>query len=435
MELIDKIENEIKQSSAYTQYDIVEKDVIEVLIKLLKMFLIFFRQKSEDSLNLIDIDEQDIKVLKQELIQFLLTKNYQKKEFTILKVEIFNSLTDSEYVKSLLENLHYYLNEYEFKTIFKNFYYYLFHLIYFLLLVLLKSKDKNFLKDEIFKFYFFHIVHYFKNDKRNPEKYFFFYHGAFKLLNKKFSIPTQFIINFDLREFRFTIPFTIVSIFKSYSLSLNHKIEKSDEIIRFKAKERKLKTQIDELNDDVMEKADELFKNKIISDVNAHNNLIQYFNHIHEFIEKVQELLQEYNLECLQLKKYRQLIEEFQNLIIKHRFTLNHLKLMTSNCIHEIGYLYEYEIKKYIKLTQLFNQCEEDSQVDYTNIFTKIINSKKFKNLYRTAMNSPYVKIFANDNNLTDKYNEFMKKFAYKINEYILFVPLTPGMKLMYRII
>ena len=44
-------------------------------------------------------------------------------------------------------------------------------------------------------------------------------------------------------------------------------------------------------------------------------------------------------------------------------------------------------------------------------------------------MNSPYVKIFANDNNLTDKYNEFMNKFVYKINEYILFVPLTRGMK------
>ena len=92
MELIDKIEKEIKQSLAYSQYDNVEKDVIEVLIKLLKMFLIFFRQKSKDSLNLIDIDEEDIKQLKQELIQFLIAKKYQKKDFTILKVEIFDLL-------------------------------------------------------------------------------------------------------------------------------------------------------------------------------------------------------------------------------------------------------------------------------------------------------------------------------------------------------
>ena len=90
MELIDKIEKEIKQSLAYNQYDIVEKDVIEVLIKLLKMFLIFFRQESKDSLNLIVIDEEDIKQLKQELIQFLITKKYPKKDFTILKVEIFD---------------------------------------------------------------------------------------------------------------------------------------------------------------------------------------------------------------------------------------------------------------------------------------------------------------------------------------------------------
>ena len=105
MELIDKIEKEIKQSLAYNQYDIVEKDVIEVLIKLLKMFLIFFRLESKDSLNLIDIDEEDIKQLKQELIQFLITKKYPKKDFTILKVEIFDSPNDSEYLKSLLENL------------------------------------------------------------------------------------------------------------------------------------------------------------------------------------------------------------------------------------------------------------------------------------------------------------------------------------------
>ena len=168
MELIDKIETEIKQISAYNQYDVVETNVIDVLIKLLKMFLIFFRQNSKDPLNLIDIDEEDIKVLKEELIQFLITKNYQKKDFTRLKVETFDSLTDSKYLKSLLENLHYYLSQYEFKKRFKNFYYYLFHLIYFLLLVLSKLKDKNFLKDEIFKFYFFHIVHYFKNDKKNP---------------------------------------------------------------------------------------------------------------------------------------------------------------------------------------------------------------------------------------------------------------------------
>ena len=44
-------------------------------------------------------------------------------------------------------------------------------------------------------------------------------------------------------------------------------------------------------------------------------------------------------------------------------------------------------------------------------------------------MNSSYIQIFSNDNNLTDKYNEFMKKFVDKINEYILFVPLTRGMK------
>ena len=297
MELIDKIENEIKQSSAYKQYDVVETDVIDVLIKLLKMFLIFFRQNSKDPLNLIDIDEEDIKLLKEELIQFLITKNYQKKDFTILKVETFDSLTDSKYLKSLLENLHYYLSQYEFKTIFKNFYYYLFHLIYFLLLVLSKLKDKNFLKDEIFKFYFFHIVHYFKNDKKNPEKYFFFYHGAFKLFNKKFAIPTQFVINFDLKEFQFSMQYTIQTIFDDYSLSLIYKDEKNTEITKFIDDEQKISKEMKELKIKMYKKKNELFVNKIISDVNDNNNnLVQYFNHIHKYIQNVQKILNKYNL-------------------------------------------------------------------------------------------------------------------------------------------
>ena len=47
MELIDKIKTEIEKSSSYTQYDTVEKDVIKVLIDLMKMFLIFFQTKAK----------------------------------------------------------------------------------------------------------------------------------------------------------------------------------------------------------------------------------------------------------------------------------------------------------------------------------------------------------------------------------------------------
>ena len=149
MELINNIEIEIKKSSAYEQYDIVEKDVINTLIKLMKMFLIFFRQNPENSSDLINKDEEDTKQLKKELIEFFIKQNYQKKEFKILKVEVFNSQFDSDYLKSLSENLYYYLSEYEFKTMFQNFYYYLFHLIYFLLLCLLKLKNKLFKRRDI----------------------------------------------------------------------------------------------------------------------------------------------------------------------------------------------------------------------------------------------------------------------------------------------
>ena len=284
MELIDKIESEIAKSSAYGQYDTVEKDVIKALIELMKMFLIFFRQKQKDSKTLVNKDEEEVKQLKQELINFFTNQNYQKKEFEILKVEIFNSRSDSVYLKSLLENLYYYLSEYEFKTICENFYYYLFHLIYFLLLSLLEMKDKNFLKEEIFKFYFFHIVHYFKNDKKNPEKYYFFYHGAFKLLKKKFKIPINFVINFDLSKFQFSMPDTIENIYRGFLKSLIFKKddEKSSEELKFIDDDIINNSKISKLNIEMAKKQNELFEDKIISDANYNNNLVQYFNYIHE---------------------------------------------------------------------------------------------------------------------------------------------------------
>ena len=434
MELINNIETEIKKSSSYAQYDSVEKDVIEVLIKLMKMFFIFFRQYPKETQDLLNKDEEDIKPLKQELIQFFIKQNYQKKEFEILKVEVFNSRSDSEYLKSLLENLFYYISEYEFKTIFENFYYYLFHLIYFLFLSLLELKDKkNFLKEEIFKFYFFHIVHYFKDNKKNPEKYFFFYHGAFKLLKKKFEIPIDFVINFDLSKFQFSMPDTLGNIYDGFLNSLIFKKdnEKSQKEIRFIEDELINDPEIKKIKREMIKKQNELFEDKkIISDENYNNILVQYFNCVHESIEKVKNVLDSYKLECSKLAKYKQLIENFLQLIAKHRLSLNHLILM------EINYQYQYgstpnemDIEKYIKYAQFSNECEEDSDVDYTDIFTKIINSKKFQNLYITSMKSSFIQYFADYNHLKSKYNKFMNSFVDKIPEYILFVPLTRGIK------
>ena len=432
MELIDKIKTEIEKSLAYAQYDIVEKDVIKVLIQLMKMFLIFFRQKPKDSQNLLDKDEENVKSLKQELTKFFIKQNYQKKEFLILNVEVFNSRSDSEYLKSLLENLYYYLSEYEFKTIFQNFYYYLFHLIYFLLLSLLEMKEKNFLKEEIFKFYFFHIVQYFENDKKNPDKYFFFYHGAFKLLNKKFKIPTNFVINFDLSKFQFSMPSTIKIIFDDFLESLIFKKdkEKNSEEIKFIDDELINAPKITKIKREMTKKQNELFEDKIISDANYNNNLVQYFDYIHESIEKVKNVLDSYKLECSKLTKYNQLIENFQQLIIKHELTLNHLILMEINYQYQYGNMpNEFDIEKYIKYAQIINTCEEDADIDYTDIFTKIINSKKFKNLYTTSMKSSFIRSFVEHQNLSFKYNIFINSFVNKISEYILFVPLTRGIK------
>ena len=58
-----------------------------------------------------------------------------------------------------------------------------------------------------------------------------------------------------------------------------------------------------------------------------------------------------------------------------------------------------------------------------------MVNSNEFKNLYLTTMNSSYIKNFIKDNNLTDVYNNYMNNYANDINKYILYIPLTRGIK------
>ena len=80
-------------------------------------------------------------------------------------------------------------------------------------------------------------------------------------------------------------------------------------------------------------------------------------------------------------------------------------------------------------MQKFFNECDKDSNEDYTEIFKNIINSEKFKKLYFEAMNSTHIKNFVNDYHLNNLYNNFMENYAKNLNEYILYVPLTRGIK------
>ena len=98
--------------------------------------------------------------------------------------------------------------------------------------------------------------------------------------------------------------YTIQTIFDDYSLSLIYNDEKSTETTKFIDDELKISKEMKELKIKIYKKKNELFVNKIISDVNDNNNLVQYFNSIHKYIEKVQEILTRYSLECSKLTKY-----------------------------------------------------------------------------------------------------------------------------------
>ena len=87
------------------------------------------------------------------------------------------------------------------------------------------------------------------------------------------------------------------------------------------------------------------------------------------------------------------------------------------------------DIEKYIYYAELCNKCKEDSSIDYTNSFKNIIESEKFKILYSTAMRSSYIQKFVYKNNLSERYKIFMNEYIKKITDFILYVPLTRGIK------
>ena len=68
-------------------------------------------------------------------------KDYTTAEFYILDVSTFED--SSKYISILLKNLLFYLSDYKPDIAFINIYYYLFHLIYNILLIVVSSKEKN----------------------------------------------------------------------------------------------------------------------------------------------------------------------------------------------------------------------------------------------------------------------------------------------------
>ena len=162
----------------------VEKDLVEILLNLLEYFYyIIINNKN----NIIYKEKDEISEIQNRILKYLNEKGHLKKEFLILDVNDFEN--SKKFLSSLIDNLFFYFSDYIPEIELIHIYYYLFHLIYYILLIISENKENNYFENRNIKFYIYHIIHFFKRDKKFPEYYFFFYEGAFKFFSKRYNYP------------------------------------------------------------------------------------------------------------------------------------------------------------------------------------------------------------------------------------------------------
>ena len=415
-ELKDKVSKYIQSSPL----DSNEKNMILALSHLIDIIYLFFKKseintsiygsKNEESL------DNKISEVKEQLNKFL-SQNYKPKEFFILNPITFSN--SSQFIKILLENMYYYFSDYEINKKYMNIYYYLFHLIYYILSIVSKEKETNNLKEDIIKFYIYHIVHFFLNNKKNPEYNFFFYEGAFKFLAKKFNISFSFLFNLeDAILPNINITNEVQNLISTYYSKLCSVKYKSNDELNFFGNYPTLYKKIL----DIMNEENDINYIKIEGNI-----LLEKCSSLKNKIGQVENILKDNGVSCIALDNYKKIVENLIQIIKENNLTLNDFNLMFLNYDRDYHNIPEFE--KLLKLTKTWENYHNAVEQNYTPIFSKIINSEDFKTLYSTAMKSSYVKNFVKANHLTKSYDIFMKDYADELSKYILFVPLTRGIK------
>jgi len=128
-----------------------------------------------------------------------------------------------------------------------------------------------------------------------------------------------------------------------------------------------------------------------------------------------------------ELYDYFQKLEKNFNLIKENNITLDQINIMTLN--YKFMIQEDTNSDKFFKYIELFIKFNKELDENYTEIFKEIIESREFEELYIGAMESSYVKNFIKNYNLEYNYNLFMEKYIKDINKYILYMPLTRGIK------
>ena len=144
-------------------------------------------------------------------------------------------------------------------------------------------------------------------------------------------------------------------------------------------------------------------------------------------VEKINDIFSENEVECEELKKYKEKINELLTIISSNNLTDNHFALMFENLKYNTKHV--GNIEKLLIYAREWVKCNEELNKDYTDKFSQIINSSYFKELYLSAMKSSHVHDFVKINDLEKNYDLFLEKYAKEINKYILYVPLTRGIK------
>ena len=134
LELKKKLNEYIKVNVTLPQ---TEKDLIEILPKLLEYFhyiLLDILKKSIEHTN-------QISLIKNEILDNLNKKGYVKEEFHILDTEVFDE--SNKYLSTLINNFYCYFSSYQMDLKLVNIYYYIFHLIYYILIIIEKTLNKK----------------------------------------------------------------------------------------------------------------------------------------------------------------------------------------------------------------------------------------------------------------------------------------------------
>ena len=391
-----------------------EKDLIEVLLNLLDLFynIIIYNKKTakyqENKGNFEDI--------KKKIIEYL-EKDYTKAEFYILDVSTFDD--SSKYISILLKNLLFYLSDYKPDIAFINIYYYLFHLIYKILLIVVNSKEKNPFDDSIIKFYINNIIHFFEGDKNSLEYNFYFYEGAFIYLYKKYQITLKYLFRLD-KGIIISLGSSdnIISINDEFYTKIKNKkqytINDSNFIDNYSAIKKEMITALYE----------EDYGIEIIN--GETESLLKICNNVLNKVSKIEKIYAKCGLECNEQKNYRDKVNELIEIITINKLTDNHFALMFRNYLNNS---FALDIETFLSCSEIWLKYKKEIDEDYTEIFQQIINSSDFKLLYLSAMKSSYIKNFVKFNNLGYNYELFMEKYAKEIDKYILYVPLTRGIK------